>query len=122
MKAVKFFKQLVSDIITLKYKWLTLFLGTFVPFFQCHVIAYAANAKYKKKGTYRSFFILLSSILTVFYAWVTYFFICVILADSTEPLLMKKIEIGIDLFILIAGQLLITNLGYLLFLQSKEKE
>jgi hypothetical protein len=36
------FKQVVLDILFLKSKKVTLLLGTFVPFFVCHIYAYAS--------------------------------------------------------------------------------
>ena len=34
------FKRVISDILTLKSKTVTILLGTFVPFFLCHIIGY----------------------------------------------------------------------------------
>jgi hypothetical protein len=38
-------KQVISDILTLKSKTLTYLLGTFVPFFICHIIGYLTSTE-----------------------------------------------------------------------------
>ncbi len=43
MKTLRIFKQAISDVFTLKYKFLTLILGTIVPFFAAHIFAYSVS-------------------------------------------------------------------------------
>lgn len=50
------FKQLISYIFSLKSKPLTILLGTLVPFFAVHILAYAI--KESKGGKYRNNFYL----------------------------------------------------------------
>ncbi len=56
MKALRIFKQTISDVFTLKYKFLTLFLGTVFPFFAAHIFAYSfSNVRVnlmKKESSY----------------------------------------------------------------------
>jgi hypothetical protein len=55
------FKQVISNIFTLKSKTVTILLGTFVPFFVCHIMAYyfSFDFHYSKRiqGDFYAFFI-----------------------------------------------------------------
>jgi len=50
-------KQLISGILSLKSKTLTILLGTIVPFFACHIMAYAGK---KVRGRYTPYFVTFS--------------------------------------------------------------
>lgn len=71
------FKQVISNILTLKSKTVTLLLGTFVPFFVCYILWYVprkfvfliSNAHpdpYKYVLKMKRYFFLLSILFTLF--------------------------------------------------------
>jgi len=58
-------KQLISGILSLKSKTLTILLGTIVPFFACHIMVYAGK---KVRGRLFPYFIMLFFFTSIAYA------------------------------------------------------
>jgi hypothetical protein len=112
-----------SDIFYLKPKKLTILLGTFVPFFACHVMAYSSSFKRDTqsgskgevdKATY-SFFMLVSIVL--FFVGYSLIISTLWVALSAKGALvsMKIFSILVSLMGYLAMNLLCTLLYYLKF-------
>jgi hypothetical protein len=117
MKILKF-KQIISDILSLKSKTLTILLGTIVPFFACHILASAGK---KVRGRYLPYFIMFFVLTSIAYA----FLIALIMAMGIN--LQSLSVLDISFLVIISGlycgfNYLITILFYGLIQDIKKRE
>jgi predicted Na+-dependent transporter len=116
MKSSKL-KQLISDILSLKYKRLTILLGTIVPFFACHIMASAGN---KVRGRYTPYLIIALFLTSIAYI----FLIALIIAVGINWQSLSVLDISVLVIILViycGFNYLISTLFYTITLDLKNR-